>query len=119
MKSMRVETANNSKIALCRIEQISPFPYDLVKKEIERYPNARIAWAQEEHKNMGAWSYVFPRLKTLLRAKMGIRKRVEYIGRFPAASTATGNKQAHMTEISHFMKDAMDLAPVPEDKATF
>jgi len=42
-----------------------------------------------------------------------------YIGRFPAASTATGNKQAHMTEISHFMKDAMDLAPVPEDKATF
>ncbi|XP_067937510.1 2-oxoglutarate dehydrogenase complex component E1-like [Watersipora subatra] len=117
MKTMRVETENNSKVALCRIEQLSPFPYDLVKKEIERYPNARIAWAQEEHKNMGAWSYVFPRLKTLLRTKMGITKRVEYIGRFPAASTATGNKQAHLTEISHFMKDAMDLSPVPEQKA--
>lgn len=57
--------------------QISPFPYDLVKQEIERYPNARIAWAQEEHKNMGAWSYVFPRLKTLMRTKMGKRNRVE------------------------------------------
>ena len=57
--------------------QISPFPYDLVKQEIERYPNARIAWAQEEHKNMGAWSYVFPRLKTLMRTKLGRRERVE------------------------------------------
>lgn len=42
-----------------------------------------------------------------------------YIGRFPAAATATGNKQAHITEISQFMKDAMDVSPVPEAKQLF
>jgi len=115
----RSKSENESKVALCRIEQISPFPYDLVKQEIERYPNARIAWAQEEHKNMGAWSYVFPRLKTLMRTKLGKRERVEYIGRHPAASTATGNKQAHTTEISQYMKDAMDLSPIPSEKQMF
>lgn len=46
--------------------QISPFPYDLVRKEAAKYPNALIIWAQEEHKNMGAWPYVQPRFQTAL-----------------------------------------------------
>ena len=44
--------------------QISPFPLDLVKKEAEKYPNATIAWVQEEPKNMGSWFYVQPRIVT-------------------------------------------------------
>ena len=35
-------------IAIARLEQISPFPYDLVLKDMDRYPNADIMWAQEE-----------------------------------------------------------------------
>ena len=32
-----------------------------------KYPDAKLAWCQEEHKNMGAWFYVEPRMRTVLR----------------------------------------------------
>ncbi|XP_026486032.1 2-oxoglutarate dehydrogenase complex component E1 isoform X2 [Vanessa tameamea] len=60
-------------IAVVRLEQISPFPYDLIKAEIAKYPNAQLVWSQEEHKNMGAWSYVEPRFRTLLQNQKQIR----------------------------------------------
>lgn len=53
--------------------QISPFPYDLVKKECAKYPNAVLCWAQEEAKNQGAWTYVQPRFNTTLNASRNIR----------------------------------------------
>ncbi|XP_037040337.1 2-oxoglutarate dehydrogenase, mitochondrial isoform X1 [Bradysia coprophila] len=62
----RAERSSESNIAITRIEQISPFPYDLVKQECEKYPNAEIIWAQEEHKNQGCWTYVQPRFLTAL-----------------------------------------------------
>lgn len=54
------------QIAKPRLLQISPFPYDLIRDEIAKYPNASISWVQEEHKNMGAFQYVEPRLRHLL-----------------------------------------------------
>ena len=53
--------------------QISPFPYDLVKKECAKYPNAVLCWAQEEAKNQGAWTYVQPRFDTTLNGSRDIR----------------------------------------------
>lgn len=55
------------------IIQISPFPYDLVKKECEKYPNAELIWTQEEAKNQGAWSYVQPRFNTSLNGNRDVR----------------------------------------------
>ena len=43
----------DSQIAIVRIEQLCPFPFDLIKAELEKYKNAKICFAQEEHKNMG------------------------------------------------------------------
>lgn len=40
---------------------------DLVKAEIAKYPKAKVFWVQEEHKNMGAWSYLKPRFETVLK----------------------------------------------------
>ncbi len=34
-------------VKICRVEQISPFPFDLVQRELKRYPNAEIVWCQE------------------------------------------------------------------------
>ncbi|CAI9285807.1 unnamed protein product [Lactuca saligna] len=42
-------------IAICRVEQLCPFPYDLIQRELNRYPNAEIVWCQEEPMNMGAY----------------------------------------------------------------
>ncbi|PSN55971.1 hypothetical protein C0J52_02129 [Blattella germanica] len=54
-------------IAISRVEQLCPFPYDLIIKETQKYPKAEICWVQEEHKNSGAWNYVFPRFSTALQ----------------------------------------------------
>lgn len=52
--------------------QYCPFPYDLVKKELDKYPDAQIAWAQEEHKFQGAWAFVTYRLNHLLKKQKEI-----------------------------------------------
>ncbi|XP_012149390.1 oxoglutarate dehydrogenase Nc73EF isoform X3 [Megachile rotundata] len=66
LKKARAEKQLDDKVAIARVEQISPFPYDIVKKEAAKYQNAELIWAQEEHKNQGAWTYVQPRFHTAL-----------------------------------------------------
>ena len=46
-------------VAIVRVEQIFPLPYDQLNHEITKYKNVKdLVWAQEEPKNMGAWSYL-------------------------------------------------------------
>jgi hypothetical protein len=66
------------KIAIATLEQISPFSYDIVKEECEKYSGAELAFCQEEHKNQGAWAYVQPRFQT---AVGGYERRIYYVGR--------------------------------------
>ena len=47
--------------------QLVPFPFDLVQRELRRYPNAEFMWAQEEPMNMGAYAHICPRLETCMR----------------------------------------------------
>ncbi|KAK6187666.1 hypothetical protein SNE40_005643 [Patella caerulea] len=98
----------DSELAITRVEQISPFPFDLIKAEVLKYPNARLCWAQEEHKNMGAWQYVEPRLRTVLR-KVNVDKEIEYAGRYAQAAAATGNKHMHLVELSQLLDQTMDI----------
>ncbi|XP_055629733.1 2-oxoglutarate dehydrogenase complex component E1 isoform X1 [Toxorhynchites rutilus septentrionalis] len=64
----RRERKLDSEIAISRLEQISPFPYDLIKAECAKYPNAELVWAQEEHKNQGYWTYIEPRFDTAVNS---------------------------------------------------
>ena len=61
------------------VNQIAPFPHWHAKNEAARFPNAEIVWCQEEPMNMGAWSYVCPRLETALRADRGENFRPKYV----------------------------------------
>eukprot|EP00640_Fibrocapsa_japonica_P007927 CAMPEP_0113947904 /NCGR_PEP_ID=MMETSP1339-20121228/67373_1 /TAXON_ID=94617 /ORGANISM="Fibrocapsa japonica" /LENGTH=156 /DNA_ID=CAMNT_0000954717 /DNA_START=6 /DNA_END=476 /DNA_ORIENTATION=+ /assembly_acc=CAM_ASM_000762 len=97
-------------IAIARVEQIAPFPFDHVAELTKQYPNAEICWVQEEPKNMGAWTYVHPRIMTATRAAdNGLRKekRPHYIGRGPAASPATGMSRVHVIEQKAIIDEAM------------
>uniref|UniRef100_A0A915K7A0 oxoglutarate dehydrogenase (succinyl-transferring) n=1 Tax=Romanomermis culicivorax TaxID=13658 RepID=A0A915K7A0_ROMCU len=94
------------KILIQRLEQISPFPYDLVKKIAKLYPNAELVWSQEEHKNNGAWTYVQPRFQTALGGRT-----VKYAGRMPAASPATGNKFQHLHEQRSVIASSLNIHP--------
>nr|Q6P6Z8.1 RecName: Full=2-oxoglutarate dehydrogenase complex component E1; Short=E1o; Short=OGDC-E1; Short=OGDH-E1; AltName: Full=2-oxoglutarate dehydrogenase, mitochondrial; AltName: Full=Alpha-ketoglutarate dehydrogenase; Short=Alpha-KGDH-E1; AltName: Full=Thiamine diphosphate (ThDP)-dependent 2-oxoglutarate dehydrogenase; Flags: Precursor [Xenopus laevis]AAH61938.1 Ogdh protein [Xenopus laevis] len=92
-------------VAIARVEQLSPFPFDLVEKEVQKYPNADLVWCQEEHKNQGYYDYVKPRLRTTIHRT----KPVWYAGRDPAAAPATGNKKTHLTELRRFLDTAFNL----------
>lgn len=90
-------------VVLARVEQISPFPYDMVTPYIDRFPNADIQWCQEEPLNAGAWSYVQPRLYTVFKNTEHHAHRTPlYAGRNPSASPATGRKNVHKAEIEMF-----------------
>ena len=84
----RSDAGLQDQIAISRVEQISPFPFDKVLEECNKYSNAELIWVQEEHKNQGAWSYVQPRFQTAIG---GYERRVNYCGRDVAPSPATGN----------------------------
>uniref|UniRef100_A0A8C2GNT7 oxoglutarate dehydrogenase (succinyl-transferring) n=1 Tax=Cyprinus carpio TaxID=7962 RepID=A0A8C2GNT7_CYPCA len=91
-------------VAIVRLEQISPFPFDLIKAEVEKYSNAELIWCQEEHKNMGYYDYIRPRFLTV-RSK----NPIWYVGRDPAAAPATGNKFTHLAELKRFLDTAFNL----------
>lgn len=99
----------DSDVAVVRIEQLSPFPFDLVKKETNQYHNADLVWCQEEHKNQGFYNYVKPRLSTTINKS----SPVGYAGRESAAAPATGNKQTHLMELQRFLDTAFDLRKMP------
>ena len=78
LMSARKDAGLEDQIAIATLEQISPFPFDLVKVECDKYANAECVFAQEEHKNHGAWAYCLPRFQT---AVGGYERRFHYVGR--------------------------------------
>ncbi|CAG0884138.1 unnamed protein product [Darwinula stevensoni] len=105
LTKVRRERNLEDKIAIARIEQLTPFPFDMVRKEVERFQNAEIAWVQEEHKNQGAWFFVQPRVITALSGL----KTISFIGRPTSASPATGSKHQYAKELNNFLEDAMQF----------
>jgi len=92
-------------IPLVRIEQLAPFPFDHVSREITKYPNAQIIWIQEEPKNMGPWVFIYFNFKTALRAQND-RREINYVGRTYSASPATGNSKVHAKELKKLLDEA-------------
>ncbi|PPR07689.1 hypothetical protein CVT24_003898 [Panaeolus cyanescens] len=98
-------------IAISRIEQLSPFPYDMITPHLDKYPNASLLWCQEEPLNNGAWSYVGPRIYTAASQTAHHRGKYPlYAGREPTSSVATGSKTQHKKEIEAFINSAFDLS---------
>jgi 2-oxoglutarate dehydrogenase E1 component len=92
-----------SDVALVRLEQIAPFAFDRVAKNVNRYPNAEVIWAQQEPKNMGCYAYVSPRIMTATRDLNGEERRARYVGRAVSAAPATGMSKVHQMEYEAIM----------------
>ena len=100
-------------VALVRVEQLYPWPHDEVARIVDLYPAAQeVVWAQEEPKNMGAWTYVSPRL----RVSTGNAMIVRYIGRQERASPAEGYQSAHKSEQERIVSEV--LAPMEQPAGT-
>ena len=44
LKAEREKQGKEKEVAIIRVEQLAPFPFDLVCRELRRYPNADIMW---------------------------------------------------------------------------
>lgn len=82
-------------IALIRVEQLFPLHNDKIEIIISRYTNAtEYIWAQEEPKNMGAWSFMLQRFEL---KDLEVRSRKYYA--VPAAGSSTRFKIRHQKVI--------------------
>jgi multifunctional 2-oxoglutarate metabolism enzyme len=85
----------HAPVAIARIEQIYPWPFDGVSAVLDRYPNAeQIYWLQEEPENMGAWNFV----KGRLYEAHGGTHAVQRVSRAESGSPATGSLAVHQQE---------------------
>ncbi|MEE2981150.1 MAG: 2-oxoglutarate dehydrogenase E1 component, partial [Pseudomonadota bacterium] len=96
-------------VTMLRLEQIAPFPKTPLREELKRFPNADVVWCQEEPQNMGAWTYVAPRIESLIKRLNGPSKRPIYAGRHGAASPATGTNKVHVAEQAELVDKALTL----------
>jgi 2-oxoglutarate dehydrogenase E1 component len=82
-------------VAIVRMEQLYPFPGERLAETIANYPRAEdVVWAQEEPRNMGAWSFIDERF----RRTPGIVRVPRYAGRQGSSSPATGSHRRHLAE---------------------
>lgn len=98
------EKQQKSEVAILRIEQLYPLHEELFKNRIGKYKEMKeCLWVQEEPENMGAWSYIGPRLSALLPKGIGLKR----ISR-PANSTpASGSHKRHKLEQEALVDQAL------------
>lgn len=107
----RREECGINNVALVRVEQLAPFPFDLVCRELRRYPNAEIVWCQEEPMNMGAYLHVQPRFHSCMREEgRPSDAPLKYAGRVPSASPATGFGDVHAREQRQLLHEGLGIA---------
>ncbi len=94
-------------VAIIRLEQLYPFPEEQLLQVLAPYRKAaEWAWVQEESQNMGAWTFIEPRLRELLG------RPVAYVGRDASASPATGSLFVHQREQAELLEAAL-AGPLP------
>jgi 2-oxoglutarate dehydrogenase E1 component len=97
----------DTSTAILFLDQLYPFPKNELRAEMARHPNAReIVWVQEEPANMGALSYVLPRIRTYIP---DIPARS--VKRSASASPATGSAKAHELEQKTLLTLAFTTGP--------
>ena len=90
--------------AIVRVETLYPFPAEEIRALHERYPKVEVAiWTQEEPMNMGALTYILPRLRAVLPREV----RLLHVSRPERASPAEGNPHNHSVAQREVVAQAM------------
>ncbi|MDG5787494.1 2-oxoglutarate dehydrogenase E1 component [Evansella sp. AB-P1] len=96
--------SNLDWLHIARIEELYPFPKEIVKNLKSEFPNVdEWSWVQEEPRNMGAWHYVLAHLRQFASEKI----EIQYIGRRRRSSTAEGDPKAHKKEQNRIINEAL------------
>ena len=90
--------------AIIRIEQLYPFAEKRLREMMKGFPQGvKLVWCQEEPENMGAWTFMEPRLRTMFC------REIAYAGRRPSASPAVGALVLHKREQARLVADAFSI----------
>lgn len=90
------ETNGRNDVALVRIEQLFPLPTEQLKEIIASYPNADdFVWAQEEPRNMGAYSYMLMNFNEVKFRYAGLKAYSA-----PASGSYARSKKRHSVAIA-------------------
>ncbi len=99
------ENLQREDVALVRIEQLFPLAVDQIQAQLDQYKNAKdIVWAQEEPRNMGAWSHLLMHLP--MASKFRVASRRFYAS--PAAGSAVRSKRRHQEVIDYVFDASKD-----------
>ncbi|PPK76461.1 2-oxoglutarate dehydrogenase E1 component [Methylobacter tundripaludum] len=91
-------------VAIARIEQLYPFPDELFKAEVGKYPQLKeFIWCQEEPQNQGAWYQSRHHFTDNLGAKISMT----YAGREASAAPAVGNFRVHIEQQKAVVQSAL------------
>jgi len=87
--------------AIVRIEQLYPLAEKKLREMLKPFSKtAKYVWCQEEPENMGAWTFIEPRLRTIFCTE------IAYAGREASASPAVGALARHKREQARLVADA-------------
>jgi len=101
----KATTEKIDNIALIRIEQLYPFPEELLEKVLATYPNLqRLVWCQEEPRNQGAWDSTKHRFR-----KYEDRYEVTCVSRSSAAAPAVGSHKVHIQQQTKLVLKALNI----------
>jgi 2-oxoglutarate dehydrogenase E1 component len=99
--------AEAAATALARLELLYPFPAEPLEGLLGRYPDLKtVVWAQEEPRNMGALTFVGPRLRAVVPRKLPLA----HVSRPDRASPAEGKAKDHAVQQEKLVLEALGLA---------
>ena len=107
------EELKRDDVALVRVEQLFPVPEKQMTEMVSKYKNADdLVWAQEEPRNMGAWSHMLMHYNGA--AKFRVASRRFYAA--PAAGSSVRSKARHQQVIDYVFDKTKDNMSKPKNK---
>ena len=99
-----LEEKDVDTVAVCRVEQLYPFPRAQLIQELDRYTNLKtVIWCQEEPINQGAWFQIRHHLQFCIEGRFPLH----FAGRKGSPSPAVGALQVHIKEQQQLIEDAI------------
>ncbi|KAI9505841.1 hypothetical protein GGI25_001249 [Coemansia spiralis] len=105
LAKLKSEHPLGGHVAIVRVEELSPFPREMLYNTISQYANATdYVWVQEEPRNSGAYLFAAPRIQKLMPKHVELR----YVGRPEYAATCSGVETQQAAEHSQLTAEAFD-----------
>ncbi|MCT1816221.1 multifunctional oxoglutarate decarboxylase/oxoglutarate dehydrogenase thiamine pyrophosphate-binding subunit/dihydrolipoyllysine-residue succinyltransferase subunit [Micrococcus luteus] len=96
----RRQKSGDTSTAIVRVEQLYPLPLEEIRKALRAYPDADVAWVQDEPANQGPWPFMALNLVPQLDVP------VTLVSRPASAATSAGTKGRHDQELSTLLDAA-------------